>query len=84
VTVNRTHRDNQVWLYSFIAVMTHLLADFIVHQPDMAAYPNADTKYGLSLWRYIPVISWIVELLLILIAVVLIRTRYGTKKFVYQ
>lgn len=60
--------------------MTHLLTDYIVHQPDMATYPNADTKYGLSLWKYIPIISWIGELLLILVAITLIKTQYGTKK----
>jgi len=80
VTVNRTSRDNQVWLYSFIAVMAHLLTDYIVHQPDMALYPNANSKYGLSLWRYIPIISWIGELLLILVAIGLIRLQYGTNK----
>jgi membrane-bound metal-dependent hydrolase YbcI (DUF457 family) len=32
ITVNQTNRNNQkVWLYSFIAVMTHLLTDYIVH-----------------------------------------------------
>jgi len=80
VTVNRTNRNNQVWFYSFIAVMTHLLTDYIVHQPDMAPYPNANTKYGLSLWRYIPIISWIGELVLILVAIGLIRTHYGRNK----
>jgi membrane-bound metal-dependent hydrolase YbcI (DUF457 family) len=80
LTVNQANRNSQVWLYSFIAVLSHLLTDFIVHQPDMAPYPNADNKYGLSLWKYIPTISWIGELCLILVAVVLIRTRYGSKK----
>jgi hypothetical protein len=80
VTVNRTNRDNQVWLYSFIAVMTHLLTDHIVHQPDMTPYPNANTKYGLSLWRSIPIISWIDELLLIFVGIGLIITQYGTNK----
>jgi membrane-bound metal-dependent hydrolase YbcI (DUF457 family) len=80
VTVNRTSRGHQVWLYSFIACMTHLLTDYIVHQPDMAPYPNAHTKYGLNLWQHMPIISWIGELLLILAAIGLIRTRYGRNK----
>ena len=80
VTVNRTSRGHQVWFYSFMACMTHLLTDYVVHQPDMAPYPNAHTKYGLSLWQSIPIISWIGELLLILAAIGLIRTRYGRNK----
>jgi len=60
--------------------MTHLLIDYIVHQPDMAPYSNIDTKYGLSLWRYIPIFSWICELLLIIVAIGLIRTQYGANK----
>lgn len=80
VTVNQTHRANQVWLYSFLAVMSHLLTDYVVHQPDMALYPNAYPKHGLSLWWYIPIISWIAELLFIVFAVSLVKTQYGLKK----
>ena len=46
VTVNRTHRDNQVWLYSFLAVMAHLLTDYVVHQPDMALYQTLIPNMG--------------------------------------
>ena len=46
----------------------------------MAPYPNALHKYGLNLWRYIPTISWICEFLLILVAIKLIKTQYGTNK----
>lgn len=80
ITVNLTNTNRRIWFYSFLSVMSHLLTDYIVHQPDMAPYPNANIKYGLSLWKYIPLISWIGELLLILISMALIRTRYGTNK----
>lgn len=80
VTVNRTHRNNQVWLYSFLAVMAHLPTDYVVHQPDMALYPNDLPKHGLSLGRYIPALSWFGELLFIVAALALVNTQYGAKK----
>jgi hypothetical protein len=41
------------------AVLSHWLADVLVHRPDLPLYDNAD-KVGLGLWNY-PVISYPLE-----------------------
>ncbi|CAF3660305.1 unnamed protein product [Adineta steineri] len=65
---------------SFLAVLSHWIADILVHKPDMPLYPNANTKYGLALWQSIPVQTWLGELMLILIVVGLMVDHYGFKK----
>ena len=47
----RTHRH----AFGILAalVMSHWLLDFVTHRPDMPIYPGG-AKYGLELWRSIP------------------------------
>jgi hypothetical protein len=50
------------------AVFSHFVLDMVVHSPDLALWPGADTHLGLGLWRTFPTGWWFVELGVIITA----------------
>lgn len=44
-----------------LAVFSHFLADWPVHDPDLALYPHSDAHLGMGMWRAMPVGSWLFE-----------------------
>jgi len=71
--------SNSLWYYSMLSVLVHTIADYAVHNPDMALFPNSKIKLGAKLWSYAPISSWCGELLLTLLGVGLMYYYYGGK-----
>ena len=44
-----------------LAVFSHFIADWTVHNDDLALYPHAQAHVGLGLWGKLGTISWILE-----------------------
>jgi len=74
ICFRKLNQSKRIWMWSFVAVLSHLVTDYLVHKPDMAMWPNGEIKYGLGLWESIPVLAWFLELGFILIACLLLKT----------
>ncbi len=47
-------RDSQAEWIIFAAVLSHWVADYLMHKPDMQLAPGLDRYFGLGLWTSIP------------------------------
>ena len=54
-------RDRRVAALAFVAALSHLVADWPVHNHDMALYPHAETHVGYGLWGKLGTASWVLE-----------------------
>ncbi|TPX66815.1 hypothetical protein SpCBS45565_g04204 [Spizellomyces sp. 'palustris'] len=52
---------NTASLLGFVAVMSHWLLDYSVHQKDLAMYPGSTLKFGTELWETHPWGAWWME-----------------------
>jgi len=77
-TIAGNTTSNTVWFYGFLSVVVHILADWLVHIPDMAIYPNSKIKLGAKLWANSPILAWGLELLMLLLALAAIYYYYGS------
>jgi hypothetical protein len=60
-----------------IAVFSHWVLDFLVHEPDLSLW-GGDTKVGLSLWQY-PIAEFVLETLILATGVfIYLRSTRGT------
>ena len=54
-------RDRRVAGLAFVASFSHFLADWPVHNHDLALYPHADLHLGYGLWGKLGTLSWGLE-----------------------
>ncbi len=54
-------RHKPVAVMAFIACFSHFLADWPMHNADLALYPHAQTHLGLGLWGKRGTASWVLE-----------------------
>ncbi|MBT2322415.1 hypothetical protein J7E62_08670 [Variovorax paradoxus] len=54
-------RDRRVAAIAAAAVFSHWLADWPVHNGDLAAYPHSVEHYGYGLWGKLGMGSWLLE-----------------------
>lgn len=54
-------RDRRVALIAFIAAFSHFLADWPMHNADLALYPHAAQHLGLGLWGRLGTLAWLLE-----------------------
>jgi hypothetical protein len=54
-------KDKKVALFAGLAVFSHFLADWPMHNNDLALYPFSVEHLGYDLWGKLGVISWILE-----------------------
>ncbi|MDR6539011.1 hypothetical protein [Variovorax soli] len=54
-------RDRRVAALAFAASFSHFLADWPVHNNDLALYPHAETHWGYGLWGKLGTASWVLE-----------------------
>lgn len=54
-------RDRRVAAVAFIAAFSHFVADWPMHNGDLALFPHADTHLGLGLWGRLGTASWVLE-----------------------
>lgn len=54
-------RDKWVALVAGVAVFSHFLADWPMHNADLALYPFAQTHLGFGLWGKLGTASWVLE-----------------------
>ena len=62
VPIAKGARSSRVALIMAVAVISHWILDFIVHEPDLSLW-GGDPKVGLSLWQY-PTAEFVVETLI--------------------
>lgn len=53
--------DRRVALLACVASFSHFLADWPLHNNDLALYPYADHHLGLGLWGSLGTLSWVLE-----------------------
>ncbi|WP_394851079.1 hypothetical protein [Pendulispora rubella] len=53
------------------AVFSHFLADLAVHDPDLALWPYSSAHVGLGVWSSLPVGSWFLEVIFVIIMVLI-------------
>jgi hypothetical protein len=54
-------KDKRVALLATLAAFSHILADWPVHNHDLALFPFAETHLGWGLWGRLGAVSWILE-----------------------
>ncbi|PPU21210.1 hypothetical protein [Xanthomonas arboricola] len=54
-------KDRRVAVLAFIASFSHFLADWPMHNNDLALLPHSQTHLGLGLWGRLGTTSWVVE-----------------------
>lgn len=54
-------KDRRVALMAALASISHFVADWPMHNNDLALYPFADMHFGLGAWGYLGTMSWILE-----------------------
>lgn len=54
-------RDRHVALMAFVAAFSHFIADWPMHNHDLALYPFSAEHLGLGAWRKLGTQSWILE-----------------------
>ena len=54
-------RDRLASLVAGCAAFSHFLADAIVHNGDLALWPNSQAHLGFGLWHALPIGSWALE-----------------------
>ncbi len=54
-------KDKRVAALASLAAFSHFLADFPVHNHDLALFPHAQAHLGLSLWARLGTWSWLLE-----------------------
>lgn len=54
-------KDKRVALLAFVAAFSHFVADWPMHNQDLALYPFAATHFGLGAWGRLGTASWVLE-----------------------
>ena len=54
-------KDKHVALVAALAVFSHFIADWPVHNHDLAIYPHSGLHLGWGLWGRLGTVSWILE-----------------------
>ncbi|MDE2422534.1 MAG: hypothetical protein KGO49_15310, partial [Gammaproteobacteria bacterium] len=54
-------KDKKVAILASCAVFSHFLADWPLHNNDLALYPHAAAHLGFGLWGKLGVLSWVLE-----------------------
>lgn len=54
-------KDKRVALMAFIACFSHFLADWPMHNNDLALFPYAQAHLGFGLWGKLGIGSWVLE-----------------------
>jgi hypothetical protein len=54
-------KDKRVALIAFIACFSHFVADWPMHNNDLALFPYSDEHMGLGAWGKLGTVSWILE-----------------------
>ncbi|NWF32752.1 hypothetical protein HH110_06815 [Stenotrophomonas sp. SAM-B] len=54
-------RNRTVAVMAFAASFSHFLADWPMHNADLAIYPFSTTHLGLGLWGKLGTMSWVIE-----------------------
>jgi hypothetical protein len=62
-------KDKRVALIAFIASFSHFIADWPMHNSDLALFPYSDTHLGLGLWGKLGTLSWLLEGLFVVVLV---------------
>ncbi len=63
-------KDKRVALLAFVAAFSHFLADWPMHNSDLALYPYADMHLGYGLWGKLGTLSWVLEGVFVLLLAV--------------
>jgi hypothetical protein len=54
-------KDRRVALFASIAAFSHIVADWPMHNNDLALFPYADMHFGLGAWGRLGTMSWVLE-----------------------
>lgn len=54
-------KDKRVALMAFIAAFSHFVADWPMHNNDLALYPFSAEHFGLGAWGKLGTLSWVLE-----------------------
>ncbi|GAA4345845.1 hypothetical protein GCM10023165_30240 [Variovorax defluvii] len=54
-------RSRRVAVLGFVAAFSHFIADWPVHNDDLALYPYAEAHVGYGLWGKLGTASWVLE-----------------------
>jgi len=54
-------RNRRLALLATLAAFSHFLADFPVHNRDLALFPGSQAHFGLGLWSRLGIGSWLLE-----------------------
>lgn len=54
-------KNRTVAIFAAAAAFSHFLADWPLHQPDLALYPNSIVHFGAGLWAKLGITSWVLE-----------------------
>ena len=54
-------KNKQVAMVAVLAVFSHFMADWLVHNNDLALYPHSAAHVGLGLWGMLGTASWALE-----------------------
>lgn len=54
-------RDRRVAVLAFVAAFSHFVADWPLHNNDLALYPHAELHLGLGGWGKLGTLSWVLE-----------------------
>lgn len=71
-------KNRRVAAIAFVAAFSHFLADWPVHNADLALFPHSEVHFGYGLWGKLGTISWILEGLFAL-ALVIYAWRRSTR-----
>lgn len=54
-------KDKRVAALAFVAVFSHFVADWPMHNNDLALFPYAQQHFGLGAWGKLGTLSWVLE-----------------------
>ncbi|APP79351.1 hypothetical protein ABQZ99_017250 [Xanthomonas hortorum pv. vitians] len=54
-------KDRRIAVLAFVASFSHFLADWPMHNNDLALLPHSQTHFGLGLWGRLGTASWVIE-----------------------
>ncbi|MGN5576786.1 hypothetical protein GTJ42_04325 [Xanthomonas hortorum pv. gardneri] len=54
-------KDRRIAVLAFVASFSHFLADWPMHNNDLALLPHSQTHFGLGLWGRFGTASWVIE-----------------------
>lgn len=54
-------KNRTVAICAAVAAFSHFLADWPLHQPDLALYPNSTIHFGAGLWAKLGTMAWVLE-----------------------